>query len=61
MKENIDYVVCQICGEKKKQLSQHVLQKHNIKNIEYLKKYPNSKLICEMMELSGNNTGLLGL
>ena len=38
--EGRDYVVCQICGKKFKQITQKHLNKHSITFSEYIKKYP---------------------
>lgn len=42
--EGIDYVVCQICREKFKQITQTHLNRHNISIYKYRKKYPNDLL-----------------
>lgn len=45
-KENIDYVVCKICGTKKRILTQHLRCKHNMTKEEYIEKY-NSPVVCK--------------
>ena len=45
--ENIDYVVCQICGNKYKIISSTHLLKHNITHSEYKSKYPNAHTIAD--------------
>jgi len=44
-KENIDYVVCQICGKKFIQLSTHLIVKHNMNAKMYKKIYKNAPTI----------------
>lgn len=44
--ENIDYVVCKICGEKKKCLSKHIINKHNITVKKYKDIY-KCEIECE--------------
>lgn len=61
--ENIDYVVCQICGNKYKIISPKHLLKHNITHSEYKNKYPNahiisdrtSKIFSDRTKISWNN------
>ena len=55
MKENIDYVVCQICQGKFKQLSGHLKHKHNLTLNEYKKKF-NSPTICRELSNRLSNT-----
>lgn len=38
---------CQICGEKKQDLSQHIRNKHGLNNSEYKKQFPNSEIISQ--------------
>lgn len=45
--ENINYVTCKICGYKGRQLTSHLNRIHNINKQQYLKMYPNSKIICK--------------
>ena len=45
-KENIDYVVCKICGTKKRIITQHLRCKHNMTKEEYIEKY-NSPVVCK--------------
>ena len=44
--ENIDFVTCQICGFKGRQLISHLTRIHNIGKVEYQKLYNNAPLIC---------------
>lgn len=45
-KENITYIVCQICHTTHKMISKH-LKHHNISTKEYKNLYPNACLVCE--------------
>lgn len=47
MKENIDFVVCQICGKQMKQITYKHLKFHNITTKQYKEQYPNSMIRCE--------------
>ena len=41
-----NYVICQLCGEKMKSISNtHLKNKHNITTLEYKLLYPNSKIV----------------
>jgi len=41
-----NYVICKICGEKMKSISNtHLKNKHNITTLEYKLKYPNEKIV----------------
>lgn len=42
-------VTCQICGQKMKELTNHIFRKHNIKAAEYKKLYPNMPIRCESL------------
>jgi hypothetical protein len=43
----IDYVECQVCMQKLKQIQYRHLSKHNMTVEQYIKLYPSSKLVCE--------------
>lgn len=46
LSKNKNYVVCQICGEKMKSISNtHLKNKHNMTILEYKLKYPNEKIV----------------
>ena len=46
--ENVDYVVCRICGDHSKEINRHVLSKHpEISMYEYREKYPDARTVCE--------------
>lgn len=44
--ENIDYVICQICGKRLLQVGNLHLRTHNITTSEYCSKFPEAKTIC---------------
>lgn len=46
-KENIDYVICPICGIRGINLTAHVRCKHGFNGEQFYKKYPNNKLMCK--------------
>ena len=46
MKEK-DFVICPICNKKFKQLSLHVRMTHNLSREEFLKLYPETKMVCD--------------
>ena len=54
--ENVDYVVCKICGNKSPQLDNH-LRVHNLTTEQYLELYPDAKMCSEKFSLnvSGEN------
>ena len=56
-KENIDYVVCKICGHKSTILSAHLKRKHNLSRTEYEEKY-NSPVICETLRLKKRQSAI---
>ena len=67
MEENIDYVVCKICDKQYLGLGQHIKCKHGITVAEYKKRYPDTKIFCEIVikgiskNVSGkNNTNWKG-
>lgn len=43
-KENIDFIICPICGEKHGNLNMHVFYKHNLTAKEFRVKYPNTRM-----------------
>jgi predicted transcriptional regulator len=46
--ENVDYVVCQICGKHFLELNaSHIKRKHHISYNKYLETYPDAKLRCD--------------
>jgi predicted transcriptional regulator len=45
-----DYIVCQICGKKFKNLSGHLTRSHKMSKEEYLKLYPDSLLISNKLK-----------
>lgn len=45
--EGVDYVVCQVCGERFRSITPTHLKRHDITISEYMKKYPNSNMKCE--------------
>lgn len=45
--ENIDYVVCKLCGLKSENISSHVVRVHELSAKEYKSNFPNSHLFCE--------------
>lgn len=45
--ENVDFVICQICFEKKLRLTSNHFKMHNLTTQEYKKLFPNAKVICE--------------
>lgn len=47
MIENVDYVICQICGKHLKRIVKQHLAMHGISKEEYIKCFPNSVLVCE--------------
>ncbi len=56
--ENVDYVVCQICGVKAKQLgSAHLTVFHNMNLSKYKQLYPDAKITSEIFikNFSGSN------
>lgn len=57
--EGIDYVVCQICGVKRKKVNNAHLRMHNLTPSEYLDLYPDAVLTCESTrkKLSEANKG----
>lgn len=46
--ENIDFVVCKVCGFKGMMLNRH-LSKHSMTAEEYRNRFPDSKIACEMI------------
>ena len=44
--ENIDYMKCQICGKKLRQIHFRHLDTHNITFQEYKNKFPNAPVVC---------------
>ena len=53
--ENYEFVICQECGEKMKQIQyRHLKYKHNMTLNEYIEKYPDSILVSE----SSKNYGI---
>ena len=41
-----NYVICKICGEKMKSITNtHLKEKHNITTLEYKLKFPNEKIV----------------
>lgn len=43
-----NYVVCKLCGEKLKSISNtHLINKHNLTTFEYKLKFPNEKIVSE--------------
>ncbi len=44
--ENIDYVVCKICGHRRRSIVSHLKYSHNLSSSEYETKF-NSPVICE--------------
>lgn len=55
--ENIDYVVCEICGKKVKKLNNTHLKKHEITLSEYKILYPKSLIISENSYLKSMENG----
>ena len=49
--EGVDYVVCQICGNHFKQITQKHLNKHNITFRMYVEKYPNILTILDSVRV----------
>lgn len=46
LSKNKNYVICRICGEKMKSISNtHLKNKHNMTTLEYKLKYPNEKIV----------------
>ena len=45
--EEKDFVICPICNKKFKQLTLHVKRIHNLSKEEFLKLYPETKMICD--------------
>lgn len=45
-KENIDFVICKICGYKGRQLIKHLTCVHKIGKKEYMNLYPEAQLNC---------------
>jgi len=46
LSKNKNYVICKICGEKMKSISNtHLKNKHNITTLEYKLKFPNEKIV----------------
>lgn len=45
--KNLNYLICPICGCIKKILTKHIKEKHKLSKGEFLKLYPNQKLICD--------------
>lgn len=64
--ENVDYIVCQICGKRFKFLGSHLTRSHNMTKEEYLELYPKSLFICKVGEQcrskahSGENNSMFG-
>lgn len=52
MLENIDYVVCQICGKHFKRIVKQHLDMHDITREEYIKQFPEAVLFCESVRKS---------
>lgn len=52
MLENIDYVVCQICGKHLKRIVKQHLDMHDITREEYIKQFPEAILVCESVRKS---------
>lgn len=50
--EGVDYVRCELCGFYSKDLSKHISMKgkksHNMTSEEYLKMFPNAKILCDV-------------
>ena len=53
--ENEDYVVCQICKEKMKQITYKHLKKHNLTTKEYKEKFPNHMIRCTSSKIKHIN------
>jgi very-short-patch-repair endonuclease len=49
MSNNLNEVVCQLCQQKMKELTNHIFRKHNVKAQEYKKLYPGSPIRCESL------------
>ena len=61
MIENIDYVVCPICKEKRKRITIQHIKMHGFENIEDFKqKFSNQELICENTRNKFASYGTLG-
>jgi very-short-patch-repair endonuclease len=45
--ENIDFVICQMCGFHAKSLGVHVNQRHNLTSEAYKKQFPNAQVIAD--------------
>jgi len=48
--ENIDYVICRVCGKKLKQIHNSHLRTHNMTHEEYIKKFSNTETMCGNMK-----------
>lgn len=57
MKENIDFVICKICGTKKRTLAMHVNRIHGLKGWQYKRRY-KSRISCVNKEKITANTCL---
>lgn len=53
--DGIDFVLCNECGDKMKQIQyRHLKYKHNMTLDEYTAKYPGAKLVCESAKNYGD-------
>lgn len=54
MTENISYVICRICGLRKRELNGH-LRVHSITSKDYLNEFPNAIIMCEELSIQKGN------
>lgn len=47
--ENVDYVVCKICGYYAQDLSKHLKVHEKITSAEYMKQFPDAKILCDVV------------
>jgi len=55
--EGLDYVVCKICEKRFRKLTKHLLDKHAVSKNEYLKLYPEARVVAirEMDRIAAEN------
>jgi len=59
MKNDDDFIICQVCGEKVNRVYGAHLKKHGLTSKEYKEKYPNSPLTCNTdKKNTSKNSGL---
>lgn len=56
MIENVDYVVCRICGEKRRLITGRHVNSHGYTMEQYRKEFPDTKLICDSSRMKNSTS-----